>query len=61
MAKLAYKDEESTARSQEADFFNGKLRLINKDCFELEGENVLVVPTHPDILSGLFYRLMCQI
>ncbi|KAI6191957.1 hypothetical protein M3Y97_00284200 [Aphelenchoides bicaudatus] len=46
-------DDDGANRLQEALFFNGKLRLVAKDCFELDNdEDVLVIPCHPDILSG---------
>lgn len=48
-------DDDGANRLQEALFFNGKLRLVAKDCFELDNdEDVLVIPCHPDILSGMF-------
>lgn len=50
----SYKLDDGANQQHEASFFNGKLRLVDKDCFELgDAEDVLVVPCSPDILSGM--------
>jgi hypothetical protein len=46
-------DDGANQQPQEASFFNGKLRLVAKDCFDLNAEDVLVVPCSPDILSRI--------
>lgn len=41
--------EENTA--VEAAFFDGRLKLLNSKCLDLQ-KDVLVVPCYPDILNG---------